>query len=135
MLCICSFSFNLISISKLTQNPSCCYFFSPHYCFLQDLQHWKIIGLGRRQRGLYTLRCTGSVTLLYFVSEDLSKFSSFLCNKSVNTCNLDSSNNDVTSNNVVRLWHYRLGYPSSQRLALLNTIVPKLNYCNNIRVF
>ena len=46
VLCIPSFSFNLISISKLTQNPSCCCIFRSHYCFLQDLQHWKMIGLG-----------------------------------------------------------------------------------------
>ncbi|XP_075665797.1 uncharacterized protein LOC142635544 [Castanea sativa] len=100
-----------------------------------ELQHWKMIGLVKRQGGLYTLQCTGSVTLPSFVSEVLSKLSSFLCNKSVNTCNLDSSNNDITSNNVVRLWHYRLGHPSSQRLALLNAIVPKLNSCNNIKSF
>ena len=55
VLYIPSFSFNLISISKLTQNPSCCCIFLSHYCFLQDLLHWKIIGLGKRHGGLYTL--------------------------------------------------------------------------------
>ena len=34
VLCIPSFSFNLISISKLTQNSSCCYIFLSNYCFL-----------------------------------------------------------------------------------------------------
>ena len=34
VLCIPTFSFNLISISKLTQNPSCCCIFLSHYCFL-----------------------------------------------------------------------------------------------------
>ena len=34
VLCIPSFSFNLISISKLTQNTSCCCVFLSHYCFL-----------------------------------------------------------------------------------------------------
>ena len=37
VFCIPSFSFNLISISKLTQNSSCCYIFLSNYCFLQDL--------------------------------------------------------------------------------------------------
>ena len=37
VLCIPSFSFNLISISKLTQNPSCCCIFLSHHYFLQDL--------------------------------------------------------------------------------------------------
>ena len=34
VLCIPSFSFNLISISKLTQNPSCCCTFLSHYYFI-----------------------------------------------------------------------------------------------------
>ena len=37
MVCIPSFSFNLISISKLTQHPSCCCIFLSQYCFIQDL--------------------------------------------------------------------------------------------------
>ena len=47
VLCIPSFSFNLISISKLTQNPSSCCIFLSQYCFIQDLQLWKMTGLGR----------------------------------------------------------------------------------------
>ena len=34
VLCIPSFSFNLVSISKLTQNPYCCCIFLSHYCFI-----------------------------------------------------------------------------------------------------
>ena len=52
VLCIPSFSFNLVSISKLTQNPSCCCIFLSHYCFIQDLQLWRMIGLGKKQGGL-----------------------------------------------------------------------------------
>ena len=37
VLCVPSFSFNLISISKLTNLPSCCVFFLSHFCFIQDL--------------------------------------------------------------------------------------------------
>ena len=36
VLCIPSFSFNLVSISKLTQSPSCCYIFLSHYGFIQE---------------------------------------------------------------------------------------------------
>ena len=52
VLCIPSFSFNLVSISKLTQNPSCCCIFLSYYCFIQDLQLWRMIGLGKKQGGL-----------------------------------------------------------------------------------
>ena len=50
--CIPSFSFNLVSISKLTQSPSCYCIFLSHYCFIQDLLPWKMIGLGKKQGGL-----------------------------------------------------------------------------------
>ena len=34
VLCIPTFSFNLVSISKPTQSPSCCCIFLSHYCFI-----------------------------------------------------------------------------------------------------
>ena len=99
-----------------------------------------MIGLGKRYGGLYTLQCTDSFTLPSSILEVLSRLPYFLCNKSVNICNLDSCNLDschavATSNNVVRLWHYRLGHLSSQRLALLKYIVLDLTSCNNNNSF
>ena len=58
VLCVPSFSFNLIFISKLTHNFSCCCIFLSNYFFLQDLQHWKMIRLSKKQGGFYTLQCT-----------------------------------------------------------------------------
>ena len=54
-LCIPTFSFNLVFISKLTQYPSSCCIFLSHYYFIQDLQLWRMIGLCKKQGGLYTL--------------------------------------------------------------------------------
>ena len=34
VLCIPSFSFNLVPICKLTKSPSCCCIFLSHYCFI-----------------------------------------------------------------------------------------------------
>ena len=48
VLCVPSFCFNLIFINKLTQNSSCYYIFLSHYCFIQDLQLWKMIRLGKK---------------------------------------------------------------------------------------
>ena len=69
------------------------------------------------------------VTLPHFVSEVLSKLSSYFHGKSINSCNFDSSDS------VFRLWHYRLGHPSSQRLTLLNTIVLEIKSYNNNKPF
>lgn len=37
VLCVPSFTFNLISISKLTKSLSCCVVFLSTYCFIQEL--------------------------------------------------------------------------------------------------
>ena len=118
VLCIPSFSFNLVSISKLTQNPSCCCIFLSHYCFIQDLQLWRMIGLGKKQGGLYILQTSTQIALPKSVSDVLSKLSSHVFVNNVHSCTFVSSNDDF------RLWHCRLGHPSSQRLALMKSIVP-----------
>lgn len=37
VMCISSFSFNLLSVSKLASNDHCCVAFVANHCFLQDL--------------------------------------------------------------------------------------------------
>ena len=83
LLCIPSFSFNLISISKLTQSSSCCCIFLSQFCLIQDLQLWKMIRLGKKQGGLYTLQSNSPATLPTSISDvlaKLSRFSSFCFN-------------------------------------------------------
>ena len=55
VLCVPSFSFNLISVSKLTSSLKCCIFFLSNLCFIQDLVKWKLIGRGKEKGGLYLL--------------------------------------------------------------------------------
>ena len=126
VLCIPSFSFNLIYISKLTQNPSCYCIFLSQYCLIQDLQLWKMIGLGKKQGGLYTLQSFSADSLPPFISyvlSKLSKFSSFCLNSCISAIDKNS------------LWHCRLGHPSPQRLALLQSLVPDIITCNNNKSF
>ncbi|XP_041016135.1 uncharacterized protein LOC121258655 [Juglans microcarpa x Juglans regia] len=47
VLCVLSFTFNLISVSKLTQKPNTCLFFLKDLCFIQVLSSWMTIGLAR----------------------------------------------------------------------------------------
>ena len=52
VLCVPSFSFNLLSISTFTlSQPYCLVFLSP-YCFIQDLLSWKTIRVGKAVDGL-----------------------------------------------------------------------------------
>ncbi|XP_042944479.1 uncharacterized protein LOC122278348 [Carya illinoinensis] len=61
VLCVSTFSFNLISVSKLTSILNCCLIVKANKCFLQDLVTWKMIGMGELQDGLYKLVTSSSV--------------------------------------------------------------------------
>ena len=64
------FSFNLISMSKLTRTLNCSISFFPNHCLIQDLSTKWIIGPGREPGGLNILEtkvsksvaCSGVVT-------------------------------------------------------------------------
>ena len=55
ILSLPDFSFNLISVSKLTQSLNCCISFFPDHCLFQDLTTKRIIGKGHESGGLYIL--------------------------------------------------------------------------------
>ena len=55
VLSLPQFSFNLISMSKLTRTLNCNISFFPDYCFIQDLLTKRIIGRGRESKGLHIL--------------------------------------------------------------------------------
>ena len=44
VLCVLSFGFNLILVSKLTKILFCCLIFLGNCCFIQDLAQWSMIG-------------------------------------------------------------------------------------------
>jgi len=86
-------------------------------------------GLGKKQGGLYTLHNSTQVALPNSVSEVLSKSSSYFLVNCFNSCT------STSTSDVFRLWHCRLGHPSSQRLALMINIVPEFSSCNNNKAF
>ena len=69
-MCLPQFSFNLISVSKLTRTLNCSISFFPNYCLIQELSTKRIISRGRESEGLYILdtkvpksvACSGVVT-------------------------------------------------------------------------
>ena len=50
-----NFSFNLMSVNKLTRALKCYISFFPNFCLFQDLMMKQIIGRGRESEGLYIL--------------------------------------------------------------------------------
>ena len=71
ILSLPNFSFNLMSVSKLTPTLKCYISFFPDFCLFQDLMMKQIIGRGRESGGLYILdptvsrpiACSGITTL------------------------------------------------------------------------
>ena len=61
-----NFSFNLISVSKLTRTLKCYISFFPGFCLFQDLMTKQIIGRGREFGGLYILDHTVSRPIACF---------------------------------------------------------------------
>ena len=59
------FSFNLISVSKLTCTLNCSISFFPKHCLIQDLSTKRIIGRGCQSRGLYILETEVTKSVAY----------------------------------------------------------------------
>ena len=67
VLCVPSFSFNMISVTQFTRVTLCCLIFLGSFCFIQDLVHWNTISLGRESRGLLST-ATKSICFFYLFS-------------------------------------------------------------------
>jgi hypothetical protein len=87
VLCIPSFSFNLLSASKLTKSLCCCLLFFASFCFIQNMFSWSTIGLGNEKDGLFYLQ---------HISGNPSLFNSTFSAISIKAPSTE-------------IWHYRLG--------------------------
>jgi hypothetical protein len=129
---MCSFSFNLISVSKLVKYFNGCFIFLSQLCFIQQLSGWKTIGQGKEVDGLYHLILhnleglnVSSVPVLGFNSAKIKPISIPVI-KSV--CNLNS----VAAVKVyANIWHSRLGHLSDLRLHLLHHVIPEFSSESN----
>ncbi|XP_019432346.1 PREDICTED: uncharacterized protein LOC109339373 [Lupinus angustifolius] len=82
-----SFSYNLLSIPKLTSQSSCILSFDASCCKIQEKDSLKMIGIANLSKGLYVLK---GAKLAY-------------------TANFSVSNSVIVPKN--RIWHYRLARP------------------------
>jgi len=56
VLCVPTFKFNLLSVSKLTKELNCCALFFPDFFILQDLFTGRVKEIGKEKDGLYLLK-------------------------------------------------------------------------------
>jgi hypothetical protein len=113
VLCVPSFSFNLLSVSKLVQSFKFCFIFFANYCFIQNLTSWMTIGVGREANGLYYLLDDPAVPASDVFSSSFSNSVHFPISAHVKSVATD-------------LWHYRMGHLSHSRLKLLHSNNPQI---------
>ena len=106
VLYIPEFTFNLISITKLTNSLSCQLIFSPNHCLIQERHSLKTIGSAEVRDGLYMLTSS--------------------CKSHV-PCSL-VNNVVVTAANA---WHFRLGHLSHDKLGILCKNHSYISHSNN----
>ena len=93
VLCVPSFSFNLIFVSALTHSHPFCLVFLSNYYFIQDLTYWNTIGMGKMHDGLYLLQGSSLSKISKSFDDFLlrHKFSSFTAfSSSISYANLYS---------------------------------------------
>ena len=104
VLYIPTFTFNLISISKLVSSTNCTLIFSSTSCTLQDTSNRVKIGTVEVRHGLYQLTPDQIIP-------------NTICSTIVHPkCNVVP----------IDLWHFRMGHPSSERLQCMQSYYPIL---------
>ena len=120
VLCVPSFDFNLILVSKLTSTLYCCLFFFSNLCFLQDLLHWKMIGLGKQRNGLYILEQFADLSSIPIAKAA----STILHNKLYSFANVKQLDSDFHT------WYCRLDHPSLSRMSFLSSVMAHVVHFN-----
>lgn len=107
VLCVPSFTCNLLSISQLTTHYACSVSFSQSKCIMLDLSLKKVREIGNFQNGLYKIHSSSSASQ---PSTSDATGESVLVNSS--SCYNSSHEN-------AKLWHLRMGHPSVSVLSKL----------------
>ncbi|KAL4595556.1 hypothetical protein ACB092_12G100400 [Castanea dentata] len=117
VLCVPSFTFNLLSVSTITKSHPYCLLFLSTFCFIQDLTCWRTIGVSQTNDGLYLLQ-SGSTH-----QHSSSSLAEFLASHNLSTVS-NSFSAATSANTLSFLWHSRLGHPSDSRLQALSHVFP-----------
>ena len=100
VLCVPSFTFNLLSVSTITKTQPCCLVFLSTLCFVQDFASWRMIGVGQQIDRLYLLQ---SGNLQQTSPTALAKF---LANHKLNSAFNPVSIATASNCNLSSLWHF-----------------------------
>ncbi|KAI4305159.1 hypothetical protein L6164_028545 [Bauhinia variegata] len=117
VLLVPSFSYNLLSASKLTNSGAMALVVLRNLCFIQDLSKWKTIGTARLHAGLFWLLHQPTQEIMSSVSYQQEHGSHSATPPKSNTASFTKNQQDMHM-----LWHQRLGHPSTSRLKYFDCI-------------
>ncbi|KAK2354629.1 putative mitochondrial protein [Trifolium repens] len=120
-----NFSFNLISVPKLTLNLHCYLMFNDHECLIQDSCSKRMIGVAELFSGLYILKRP---------TVSLGNLPEKSCiNKLNNISQFTHSVNSLESHkdNDCNVWHRRLGHASHDKILEINKNFPFVKIVNS----
>jgi hypothetical protein len=107
VLCVPSFSVNLLSVSQLSKMSKYVLKFNSTHCTIQDTTTQRMIGSAEGIEGLYYLK---------------------LQDTEVHVCSADGVNNIIIPTQAI--WHFRLGHLSHNRLEFLHSVFPYITFDN-----
>jgi hypothetical protein len=119
VLYIPDFSFNLISVPKLTTTLHCQLLFDNSTCLIQDVSSKKMIGAADLSHGLYTLKSP-------LVSLPPKAYSH--CINSIHTSSSNKTDKSSNKTDNCNLWHLRFGHVSNEKLLVMNKIFPSIQF-------
>ncbi|GKC34074.1 cysteine-rich receptor-like protein kinase 8 [Tanacetum coccineum] len=111
VLCVPTFKFSLLLVSKLTKDNNCIAIFSPNFYVIQDLRTRRVQGLGRKIGGMYHLLNV----LMDQVDAKLRIDVENSVNYSLFSYSAGVYNNAICPN-MYSLWHHRLGHISVTKM-------------------
>lgn len=125
VICVLSFAYNLLSISKLLQDTSYQATFLDDVCLLQDAIREATIQLGKQEHGLYMLTATDQRSAM------IKPVTGATSQTGVSATNHYHFNAQVSSINT---WHAGLGHAPAQIIKMLpitshNTIFDTCDSC------
>lgn len=124
VLYVPSFKFNLLSVSRLTQQLNCFISFSNDTCYMQGCSLRKPLPIGNSQRGLYILPSSSS-TVASSNPTTIADSSQIVSNTATTSAPFPTVVNTTAKivsncNTDALLWHYRLGHLPMSKLKSLS---------------
>ncbi|CAN1266422.1 Retrovirus-related Pol polyprotein from transposon TNT 1-94 [Linum perenne] len=115
VLYVPGFSFNLLSVSRLTQSMKISVEFCAEQCRILDLLSQKMIGIAYQIRGLYLLLPDSSISTSFFPKPSSTAVLPVAAAVQLNLIPQD-----------LDMWHCRLGHPSTPRIQMLHKNNPSI---------